>query len=132
MSLFDWLLVGHLVGDWLVQTEPMALAKVKDRHVRFWHAMIWSFCVWLSMIGWATLTPHLSRATMFPAAPEGIGVALFLFLGHYWLDSRVPVLWWRKHISLAAKADEPQWVVFVHDQVWHVLQLVVVTLVLAR
>ncbi|NIV40692.1 MAG: DUF3307 domain-containing protein, partial [Anaerolineae bacterium] len=38
MSLFDWLLVGHLVGDFLLQTDGMAKYKADSwtwmlRHV---------------------------------------------------------------------------------------------------
>ena len=45
MSLFDSLLVAHLVGDWLLQTEWQALNKTKNwramwAHVAVYHILI--------------------------------------------------------------------------------------------
>ena len=45
MSLFDWLLVGHLVGDFLLQTDGMARYKAQSwtwmlRHVGLYLAVM--------------------------------------------------------------------------------------------
>ena len=40
MSLFDKLLVAHLVGDWLLQTEWQALNKSRNYRALFSHVSI--------------------------------------------------------------------------------------------
>ena len=42
MGLFDWLLVGHLVGDYILQTRWMAEKKVKQILPLIIHSMVYT------------------------------------------------------------------------------------------
>ena len=45
MSLFDKLLVAHLVGDWLLQTEWQALNKSKNYRALLSHISTYSLVI---------------------------------------------------------------------------------------
>lgn len=119
MSLFDWLLVGHLVGDFLMQTEMMAKCKVQSwpwmvKHVgRYMAAM-------MAVIGAYALTHPV---------PFWLVVVVLLFIAgtHVVLDRRHFTQGWMRLVGVST--DHP-WMPIVVDQVFHVLVLAVVAQVL--
>jgi hypothetical protein len=119
MSLFDWLLVSHLVGDFLLQSQSMALYKARQwswmlRHVGFYMIPV---TIVVALYAWSY---HL--ALWLVAL-----VLLFVAITHIALDRRDLTMAWMRNISMAP--DHP-WLPVVVDQVFHILVLVVVTQVL--
>lgn len=120
MSLFDWLLVGHLVGDFLIQTEMMAEGKVQSwpwmaKHVgRYMVVMV-------VVIGAYALTHRV---------PFWLVAVVLLFIAgtHVILDRRNFTQGWMRLVGVST--DHP-WMPIVVDQVFHVLVLAVVAQVLA-
>lgn len=77
-ELLVWGLVAHLVADWLLQNEWMAINKVNWRHpAGYVHAGIHGLVLWL----------------VFPWYG-----ALALAVAHFLIDLRWPVVWWSKLI----------------------------------
>jgi hypothetical protein len=98
---FIWGLAAHLVADFFLQNEWMALNKVSLRHPAAWvHSGIHGICFW-PVFGWR--------------------LALALFLLHILIDTRVPLAWWRR---LTRQTTEgPAFIPFAmwQDQALHVL-----------
>jgi hypothetical protein len=119
MSLFDWLLIGHLAGDFLFQTEGMARNKAQS----------WSWM--LRHIGLYTVVMTIAMAAYALSHPIPlwlIVVALALIGGtHMFLDRRGFTMRWMRLVGVPA--DHP-WLPVVIDQVFHLLVLAVVAQVL--
>ena len=109
---FDMLL-GHLVGDYLLQNDWMAANKKKRTWVAAVHALVWMAAVVL--IGWRT------------APPVAIGL---LWLSHLLQDRTDVVRQWMFLVGQRAFATGPcsPWSIIVVDNVWH---LVVMRLLVA-
>ncbi len=120
MSLFDWLLVGHLVGDFLMQTETMAEGKVQS-----WPWM--AKHVGLYMV---VMTVVLGAYALTHPVPFWLVVVGLLFIAgtHVVLDRRHFTQGWMRLVDVST--DHP-WMPTVVDQVFHVLVLAVVAQVLA-
>ena len=115
MSLFDWLLVGHLVGDFLLQTDGMAKYKADNWTWMLRHVGLYLAVMVLVLGAYALSTPVPLWA---------LGVAL-LFIGvtHIILDRRGFTLGWMRLIGITSDLD---WLTIIADQVFHLLVLVVV------
>src|SRR6185369_11436335 len=76
LTLFESALMLHLIGDWLLQNEWMAVNKVRLSHPAAWvHGSIHGLLLGL-VFGW-------------------VG-GLVLALLHIFVDSRGPIRWWVK------------------------------------
>ena len=115
MSLFDWLLVCHLIGDFLLQTYNMAMRKERD-----WPWLLGHVAAYMVLI-----TVVLVRYAVTHSVPAWVVVvALFFVAGvHIILDRRNFVKWWGQHI---AKVPDHPWLPIVHDQVFHIVTLAIV------
>lgn len=113
-ELLIWLIVGHLVRDFLFQTRWMAEQKVKK-----WDALVIHCLLYTGTIGFFALL--------------GGGLSLWslalILAAHMGLDRRSFTVWWLKHVN---KSDNMPWLVIVHDQVWHLLVLALVTVLETR
>lgn len=105
VNLFSFLLVGHLVGDFLFQTSWMALNKDKQFTPLLVHSLIYTVTV-----------------ALFALPAEGLSIAAMalVFLGHLVIDRRLLVDFWLKNIL---RSPDLPWLKIVQDQVWHVLIL---------
>jgi hypothetical protein len=121
MSLFDWLLIAHLVGDFLLQTDGMAKNKATD-----WSWMLRHVGVYLTI-----MTVVLTAYALAHPVPLTLIVALLLFLAatHIVLDRRTFVQWWTE---LVGASPEHPWLFVVVDQVFHLLAVAVVAQVLVQ
>lgn len=98
-------IIGHLVGDYLLQTDWMA----QNKKLRSWpclvHCVIWTACVCI-FAGWGWLA------------------AAFLLACHFGQDRTHVVKWW---MCLASPGfTQPPlapWSLIVVDNVWHIVQL---------
>lgn len=105
-------IIGHLVGDYLLQNDWMALNKKKPApryaihcatHAALWTAAVCGFASWWD---WR--------------------VALALFLAHYWQDRTNVVHWWMTRVNRQAQfVSGPcaPWSIIVVDNVWHIVTL---------
>ena len=112
MSLFDWLLVGHLVGDFLLQTDGMARYKAQS-----WTWMLRHVGLYLAVMVIVLGVYSLSN----PVPLWVLGLSL-LFIGatHIVLDRRGFTLAWMRLIGITSDLD---WLIIVADQVFHLLVL---------
>lgn len=109
-------IIGHLVGDYLLQNDWMALNKKKPspegNTACVIHCMIWSFAVVL-FSGWYR-------------SPMAMWVCWALFLTHYIQDRTHIVKFWMTRINRQPKFVEPPmapWSLIVVDNVWHIVTI---------
>jgi hypothetical protein len=103
-----WLLVAHLVADWLLQNDWMAKNKSSLKHPAAWiHGAI-----------------HLVGAGLIVPLPFAALVAIT----HVLLDTRKPLQWWRRICRYPTEGEAVIHVTFWRDQTAHILILAVVAL----
>jgi hypothetical protein len=110
LNLFSWLLIGHLVGDFLLQTNWMAVNKPTKLSALLTHVTIYTLVV--------TAFAYLAGGISYKAA-------VFIFLTHMILDKRNFVAFWVKNVN---KAEKTPWLNIASDQSWHLLILALATL----
>ena len=100
MTPFERGLVAHLVADWLLQNDWMALNKRNLRHPAGWvHASIHALLLGLAL-GWAG------------------GVVLGIL--HLILDTGRPLNWWIRVFKKCDRAPEAALIRLWTDQVTHI------------
>jgi hypothetical protein len=109
MTLFDWLLVGHLVGDFLLQNRWMAEKKGSQWLPLFIHAAVYTWVVYLM--------------SLYAGGISWRGVVI-IFLAHLILDRREFVAFWMRHVT---RADSSTWLAIAVDQAWHIVILAIAT-----
>lgn len=111
MTVFEWLIAAHLVGDWLLQTSYQVTNKDRGRWLNralLTHCAAYTLCI--AAVLWAqNISPWWLT---------------WVFVTHAVLDYRRPVEWWRRVVT--RNTDAPLWLIIVTDQVFHVLVLVIV------
>ncbi|MDW0111291.1 DUF3307 domain-containing protein [Sporosarcina aquimarina] len=112
MTLFSYLIVGHLIGDYLLQTSWMAAGKATR-----WAPLLAHCFVYTSVISVA----FLIGTEKYPAE-----VVAIIFISHVILDRRRFVAWWAKTI-MGVKNGEPAWLTIMADQVFHIIVLAVIS-----
>jgi hypothetical protein len=120
MSLFDWLLLGHLIGDFLFQTDTMAKHKPQD-----WRWMLGH--VGLYMVPMAVIITAFGLSHVLPAWLP-VAAWLFVFGTHLGLDQRSFTARWMRMVG--ASPDHP-WLPIVVDQSFHLITLAIVAQTLA-
>jgi hypothetical protein len=103
--------VGHLVGDYLLQNDWMALNKKKHSLPCAVHATLWTLSV-CTFAGWWSLP-----------------VVAVLWITHFLQDRTGIVLFWMTKINRQAEFTKPPsapWSIMVVDNVWHIVVLWVV------
>lgn len=100
LTLFERGLVAHLVADWLLQNDWMALNKTNLRHPAGWvHAAIHGLLLGLAL-GWAG------------------GIVLGIL--HLLIDTGWPVNWWVRVFKKCDGAPQAALIRIATDQVIHV------------
>ncbi len=111
MNLFTWMLVGHLAGDFLLQSSWMAEKKAVE---------------WIPLVAHClTYTAAVAIFTL-PVGGLSLTAMILIFLGHFVIDRRRFVHLWAKHVS---RAGGNSWLKVVQDQSWHIIVLAAATLV---
>ena len=116
MSVFDYLLIVHLLGDFLLQTDKMVENKVKR-----WPWMAYHVAVYCLLMG-VTMAFFVDSIALF------MGLLALVGVSHIIVDRRYLVGWWMGNFGMNAQKT---WLAVVIDQVFHVLTLAVVAGVLA-
>jgi hypothetical protein len=122
------LLLGHLVGDYLVQSKDMALNKSKPgsegRNWCIYH------CLWYSTMVASFVTIAGWRVIKFEDFFSSYAVAFIIaFITHYPLDRTSFGWWWMKMIKQSQFSDDPTDkrnyfvgpVYIAIDNTWHLL-----------
>jgi hypothetical protein len=101
LTPFEKGLVAHLVADWILQNDWMALSKTKLSHPAAWtHAAIHGVCLGLAL---------------------GPLAGLVLGFVHLLIDTRVPVDWWIRCFKKCGKAPEAVSIAIWLDQTIHIV-----------
>jgi hypothetical protein len=111
-------IIGHLVGDFLLQNDWMAANKKKNSWVCLLHCLIWTAWV-CCLAGWW-------HAWWAPVV---------LCLTHFLQDRTTFVPWWMKNVSgQAGFASGPlsPWSIIVVDNVMHILTIYLVACGLSK
>lgn len=101
-------IIGHLVGDYLLQNDWMALNKKKRSFPCIVHCVLWTAAV-CAFSGWYSV-PIISA----------------LFLTHFIQDRTNIVLFWMTRINRQPQFAVPPcapWSIIVVDNVWHIVTL---------
>lgn len=114
-------IIGHLVGDYLLQNDWMALKKKKASLPCIVHCLLWTlsvmfFAEWYGWrdIGWA------SERYWFDWRVFG-----FLFITHFIQDRTQIIKHWMRFNGQSSFALPPlgPWSVIVVDNVWHIVAI---------
>ena len=119
MSTFVWFIIGHLIGDWLLQNHWMAVGKKEGL---------------VTLAGLVHFTIYtITIVSLFLVAGSGVlslfelGVlAVFIFVTHWLIDATPIVEWWSK----AFHQSDLVMVRVMVDQVLHILVLALISLVI--
>jgi hypothetical protein len=113
MTLFSWLLIGHLVADWMLQNDWMARNKQ-----RRWlspaimaHCAIYTLILVLSL--WLAHPPNVTT-------PQYVVFALLIFLSHWLIDAGHLAAGWMRLL----RQTPLHFVQLMVDQTLHLLVLV--------
>jgi len=120
MRSFELLILAHLVGDYLVQTEFEAMNKALGP---FWNRALWAHCSKYA----ACFIPVLALAGL-----SQWWLAL-IFFSHLFFDRRWPIIWWRRVVThnSAESIKATFWLTVVVDQIFHTLVLALIVIVSA-
>ncbi|MEH6938157.1 DUF3307 domain-containing protein [Bacillus sp. JJ664] len=107
MNQFEFLLIGHLIGDFLFQTNWMARNKSTKWFPLLTHVSVYTSVV--VIIGW------ISGGLSIPAI-------LMIYIGHIFLDRQRFVAFWVRTIQMADDKNKG-WLTIVADQIFHIIIL---------
>lgn len=110
MELFSCLLIGHLVGDFLLQNNWMAVNKAKNWLALITHSLVYTVTIYL----FALIAGGISLTAI-----------IIIFIAHLILDRRHFVRWWLTNIS---KSPDIFWLQIMIDQTFHLLILFFIAL----
>lgn len=108
----SYAIVGHLIGDFFIQTDWMATEKKK----RSWPCLVHCFCY--------TLAVYL--CTFWP-----LWTLPFIFIPHFIIDRTQFIHKWMGMVSQAGFRDNfAPWSSAIVDNVWHIITLFLIHLAL--
>lgn len=113
-DLLVWGTVAHIVADWLLQNDWMAVNKPKltESYAGWLHGAIHNAC--------------LTFVFPFP-------FALILALLHVWIDTRTPLVWLRAKLGQGKEGSPVAVHVAIwHDQVVHIVFIAVAALIVGN
>lgn len=111
-SLLVWAMVAHVIGDWLLQTEWMAVNKCSLRHpAGYVHAGVYAVCM-LAVFTW----------------PFALAIGVI----HLLVDTRTPVQWWLHGIKRVPPGHATRLVEMAIDQSFHVVTIALAALLVVQ
>lgn len=116
MTLFEWLLVGHLIGDWILQNDWMARHKLNGLFNR---ALLLHCAIYTA----ALLPGYFVSADSPPTLPASLGFALLVYISHWLIDALGLARRWTRFFR---QTDAP-FMRIVVDQSMHVVVLALLT-----
>ncbi|PID05161.1 MULTISPECIES: DUF3307 domain-containing protein [unclassified Sporosarcina] len=108
MNLFTYLLLGHLVGDYLLQNYWMAMNKANKWIPLLTHCLVYTLSIFTAIVISGFEVSWLALA--------------IIYISHAFLDKRFFVFWWVRTI-MGVKNPEGNWLLIITDQIFHLLIL---------
>ena len=115
-EIFLYLLIAHLIGDWIIQTYWMANEKSKSLAPLLAHVFTYHIFVFIAL--------YLAGVPLI----SNLWATLFLALTHAILDNRRFEFWWLRKIKKVEEKDVPIWLLLGVDQSSHLLLILIVSL----
>ena len=112
MTVFEVLLVGHVIGDWLLQTEWQALNKGRNWRAMLAHVIVYHIVITL-LLG---LKMGFSHTPIYP-------VILALAILHVIFDRQHFVRWVMRALRITVDREPQRWLSVAVDQSLHVVIL---------
>lgn len=122
-NIFVWLMMGHVVFDWLLQNDWMAMGKSKRLAPLVVHSLMYAIGV--------TVTAIMAVSTMKVVTHASLWFIFHvLFFTHVFLDNYKFHSWWKRSIKgMSEEADKATlWLTISIDQCWHILVLFYIAL----
>jgi hypothetical protein len=121
MTIFESLLMAHILGDWILQTEWQAKNKEHNWlallvHVSIYHVIVFAILFWGFDL------------EIIPA----VAVVAVLAIVHALLDRRTFVNWLMRTLRITVERKPEQWLLIAVDQSLHLLLLGAAALVLSH
>jgi hypothetical protein len=121
MTIFESLLLAHLVGDWLLQTEWQANNKIQKWQALLSHVIVYHLVILAVLLAWFGFRNVNIYITVVALA-----------VTHAVLDLRWPVEWIMKTFRHTVANQSERWLVIVVDQSIHIILLGLASLFLSR
>ena len=116
VEVFLYLLVAHLIGDWLIQSHWMATRKSKDWRALFTHVFTYHVFVFGAL--------YLAGVSLIP----NLLGTLFLAVTHAVLDNRRFEIWWTRKVKKVWESEEiPTFLLLGVDQSFHLVLMFIVS-----
>jgi len=115
VEVFLYLLIAHLIGDWIIQTYWMAIEKSKHLLPLLAHVFTYHIFTFGAL--------YLAGVDLIQA----IWATLFLAVTHAILDNRRFEIWWILRIKKFKDREIPTWLLLGVDQSFHLVLLFVVS-----
>ena len=117
MTLFELLLIAHLMGDFLIQTEYQALHKAEGN---FLNVALIAHCLTYTICFFPVFMLYKISALWF----------FFIFWSHMFYDRRWPIVLWRRYINRCSQKgiENTFWLTVVVDQIFELLVLAVISI----
>jgi hypothetical protein len=121
MDTFSWLLIGHLLGEWLLQNDWMYFGKQKGLMSlsALSHCAVYASVIVLLLVGFNLFGGH---------AGCWLIIGLFLFSSHWVIEQTELVSGW---LHFYGHRDSPL-IRTMTDQILHLLVLALLSLYLAK
>ena len=115
MTLFEYCLLAHLVGDYLVQTEFEAMNKALGK---FWNRGLVAHCL------------KYTACFVLPFLSFGVNLwwLLPVYATHMVFDRRWPIVLWRKYVNHNTDESIAKtfWLTIMTDQIFHILVIAII------
>ena len=119
MTVFEVLLLGHVLGDWLFQTEWQAVNKGHNWRALLTHVLVYHIVI-VVLLG---LKMGFSYTPIYP-------VVIFLAIFHVLLDRQQFVRGLMKILRITVDRQPERWLSVAVDQSLHFVLLAVATIYL--
>jgi hypothetical protein len=121
MTLFESLVIGHLLGDWLLQTEWQAQNKATR-----WGAMLVHVAIYHAVILVILVARYGAGAMPVYLAVGGLAIS------HAFLDRKWPVAWLMRALRISVDRAPDRALTLIVDQSLHLLLIALATVYLGR
>ncbi|AOM83993.1 DUF3307 domain-containing protein [Salisediminibacterium beveridgei] len=111
MTPFEFLFIGHLIGDYLLQTKWMAAGKATKWLPLLAHVTVYTLVI--AVIAWVGF-----------GGLSVVGVTV-VFFSHGILDRRGVVQWWVRTVTTPPESEK-KWLTIMVDQTLHIIILGIV------